>query len=306
MRPGSLHRVNRPAEVHAPIVIEILMRPRLLRRHRETIRQAPAPEPQIVRVQVESVPSPSSARTRRDWAALSVASLPGLAAIVALVFTAQSLQATDRQLGQSSQQVSINNQAEITDRFNAAITNLSSSNTVIQLGGIYALQRIMTDSPRDQPAVLNVLCAYVRYHDPLTATAISLNSRNAISHAVSSDVQAALTVVGARNPVYDASAIVDLEKTNLANADFTGAYFARANLEGTNLTGANLHGSNLYRADLEDSNLDGSQFTGANLQEANLTGSYLQGVNFQRTRLYKATLASANVDESIISDSDLR
>ena len=105
-------------------------------------RYAPPRQPATAR----AVPPPA-ADTRRDWVALGIAGLPGLAAIIALIFTAQSLQATDRQLAQGGQQVSISGQAEITDRFNAAVTNLSSSNTVIQLGGIYALQRIMTDSP---------------------------------------------------------------------------------------------------------------------------------------------------------------
>jgi hypothetical protein len=92
----------------------------------------PAPEPQVVKVQVETLPPSSTSNTQRDWAAIGIAGLPGLAAVIALIFTAQSLQATDRQLAQGAQQVSINNQAEITDRLNAAITNLSSSNTVIQ------------------------------------------------------------------------------------------------------------------------------------------------------------------------------
>jgi hypothetical protein len=43
-------------------------------------------------------------------------------------------------------------------RFNTAITNLGSSSIAVRLGGIYALQRLMQDSPRDQPAVVAVLC----------------------------------------------------------------------------------------------------------------------------------------------------
>src|ERR1700683_3747536 len=92
------------------------------RRRRVMTHQTPAPEPQVIKVQVEPLPPSSAASTRRDWVTLGIAGLPGLSAIVALIFTAQSLQATDRQLAQAGQQVSINGQAEITDRFNAAVT----------------------------------------------------------------------------------------------------------------------------------------------------------------------------------------
>jgi outer membrane PBP1 activator LpoA protein len=113
---------------------------------------------------------PSSTRRGLSWSdrAQAIATtLTGLAAVAALIFTAQSLRATDKQLSQNEQQVNINEQGQITDRFNAAITNLASSKTVVQLGGIYALQRIMDDSARDQPAVLNTLCAYIRFRDSL-------------------------------------------------------------------------------------------------------------------------------------------
>jgi uncharacterized protein YjbI with pentapeptide repeats len=252
------------------------------------------------------MPPSAASGTRRDWITLGIASLPGLAAIIALVFTAQSLQTTDRELAENGQQVSINSQAEITDRFNAAITNLSSSNTVIQLGGIYALQRIMTDSPRDQTTVLNVLCAYVRYHDPLISTAITPSPHDAVTPAVSSDVQAALTVIGGRDPAHDGSAIIDLEKTNLIGADLTGAYLVRADLEGSDLASANLDGSNLSRAHLEDVNFKAAQFTNTNLQASDLSNTYMQGVHVQDSRLYKAVLAGSNLDGVYISDSDLR
>ena len=238
--------------------------------------------------------------SRREWIGLGIGSLPGLAAVIALAFTAQSLRATDRQLVENRQQVSINDQAEITDRFNAAITNLSSSNVVIQLGGIYALQRIMTDSPRDQPAVLNVLCAYVRYHDPLPATNIALRVSN-----ISSDVQAALTVVGARNPAHDGPAVVDLEDADLVRADLTGAHLAKADLQGSNLLGANFNGSNLSLAHMEDANLEGSQFTETNLREANLSKSSISKADFENSHLDQSILVGANLDGANILASDL-
>jgi hypothetical protein len=73
-----------------------------------------------------------------------LAGLPGLAALLALLFTYQQVNATKVQLR-------IAEQGQITDRYNAAITNLGSRSIEVRLGGIYALQRLMQDSPRDQP-----------------------------------------------------------------------------------------------------------------------------------------------------------
>ena len=86
--------------------------------------------------------------------------LPGLAALVALLFTWMSV-------GQTNKDLQISEQGQITTRFNAAITNLGSASLDVRLGGIYALQRIMQDSSRDQRTVVSVLSAFVRRHAPV-------------------------------------------------------------------------------------------------------------------------------------------
>src|SRR5262245_27391468 len=78
-------------------------------------------------------------RPSHDWIQISVTALPGLAAFIALIFAWVSINATNDQL-------QLAEQGQITDRYNAAITNLGSPSVDVRLGGIYALQRIMQDS----------------------------------------------------------------------------------------------------------------------------------------------------------------
>jgi hypothetical protein len=78
-----------------------------------------------------------------------------IAAFIAVFTNVQSQRATNTQLR-------IAEQGQITDRYNAAITNLGSRSIEVRLGGIYALQRLMQDSSRDQPTVVAVLGAFVR------------------------------------------------------------------------------------------------------------------------------------------------
>ena len=71
-----------------------------------------------------------------------------IAAFIAVFANVQGQRATNTQLR-------IAEQGQITDLYNAAITNLGSRSIEVRLGGIYALQRLMQDSPRDQPTVVS-------------------------------------------------------------------------------------------------------------------------------------------------------
>jgi uncharacterized protein YjbI with pentapeptide repeats len=240
-------------------------------------------------------------RPPRDWIQIFVTALPGLAAAAALFFTWQSINATtdatNHQLNATNRQLQIAEQGQVTDRYNAAITNLGSSSVDVRLGGIYALQRIMQDSPRDQPTVVAVLCAFVRDQ--------ALPSVKPPSSRLRTDIQAALTVVFTRNTKNDGPSItinrfvpttvVDLDHAQLANgqfsaldlsgADFTGAnlagaQLARANLFEAYLAGANLTGANLVRANFDDANLAGANLTDADLTSSHGLGSFnLVGAN---------------------------
>jgi hypothetical protein len=135
----------------------------------------------------------SPVQALRDWVALAAASLPGLAAVIALIFTGLQVHATNGQLQATQNQLQVTEQGQITDRYNSAITNLGSGFIDIRLAGIYALQRLMQDSPRDQPTIIAVLCAFAR-----DQSASNPDEGNTSALSPPTDVQAALTVVGSR------------------------------------------------------------------------------------------------------------
>ncbi len=203
--------------------------------------------------------------------------LPGLAAVIALIFTSLAIRATGDQL-------QIAEQGQITGRYNAAITNLGSPSVDVRLGGIYALQRIMQDSPRDQPTIVAVLCAFVRDHANAatakpTHTLRTPQTSLALTHPPT-DIQAAVTVVAKRDPAYDGftvaygstlalpAPVVDFNHTQLAGANLAGADLTGADLTGADLTGADLTGADLTGADLTGADLTGADLTGADLTAA--------------------------------------
>ncbi|CUU55227.1 Pentapeptide repeat-containing protein [Parafrankia irregularis] len=195
-----------------------------------------------------------------------------------------------------------------------AVKLLNDNDLGIRLGGIYALERIATDSPEDQRMIVEVLSAFVRVRsvDLVSSGQDSpQGDPDSISMRAAVDVHAAVTVLG-RLPVLDGVPRADLTGSRLtglaalAGLQATGANFARVDLTGADLTGARLGGADftgtmLVRADLTNAFLDSANLTdalliGANLTEARLanvtlSGAYLGGANLSGARLEGANLS---------------
>ncbi|MEU5506817.1 pentapeptide repeat-containing protein [Streptomyces fungicidicus] len=105
----------------------------------------------------------------------------------------------------------------------------------------------MEESPRDQPSIINVLSAYIRNHakKPKAGT---------YDFDAPSDIQAALTALGYRNPNYDSNAVIDLH-----GAYLSGVYLPSGDLHGANLRDTDLSVAFLNRVNLRDANLDDAQ-----------------------------------------------
>ncbi|MER5468927.1 pentapeptide repeat-containing protein [Streptomyces sp. NPDC002685] len=253
-------------------------------------------------------PGRDSDISRLTWVALAASALPGLAALVALLFTWMSV-------GQTNKDLQISEQGQITTRFNVAITNLGRPSLDVRLGGVYALQRIMQDSSRDQRTVISVLSAFVRQHAPVPVSGF----KPAEEYRPPTDVAAVVSVLGARpadrevtqdgKPLYrvDLSS-VDLRglerevglteggmprRSNFRFANFTGADLRDAGLENFDLSGASLDNANmsgvkLPNAVLRHAFLGGANLTDAHLGAADMTGADLGGANLHNAHLSRA------------------
>lgn len=198
--------------------------------------------------------------------------ITSLVAIAALLFTGLSLQ-------QTREQTSLTESGQITDRFNAAVTNLGSNAETIRIGGVYALQRIMQDSPRDQSAAIQVLAAFIRQEAPFESTTPPLKV-GGFEGILAIDVQTALSVLGTRNPADDGGARIQLENTDLAGGILTGANLVDADLSSATLQDADLTSANFTGADLAGANLGSATLTNARFTGAILTGAYFTGTTY--------------------------
>jgi uncharacterized protein YjbI with pentapeptide repeats len=223
----------------------------------------------------------------------------------------------------SQAEIQLTQQRLITERFSKAVEQIGNTKEEVVIGGIYSLERIAKDSPKDQWTIMEVLTSYIRKNSPIPSNIEQLKPearQKALEKlpSVSIPVQAALTVIGRRKVENDQAGdnlagttnpnkikFLDLSGTNLRGADLIGANLNRANLieanlnradlNRANLIEANLYGANLYGANLYGAILNGADLNGANLDGANLYGADLIGANLNRANLNRANLNRANL-----------
>lgn len=231
----------------------------------------------------------------------------------AAVFAAGALVYTARNFALSHRAFELTEQGQVTDRYTKAIEQLGSDKLDVRIGGIYALERVARDSPRDHPTVMDVLSAFIREHSHEEWWRPAHAGQDAM-RSTRPDVQAATAVVGRRDSEHDIREI-NLTGANLPHADLTGANLTDADLTGVDLTGADLgradlSGAHLYgavlanahffytdlrHADLQEADVFRAFFFRADLTGADLSATDLTGASFSFTDLTGANLFNANV-----------
>ena len=175
----------------------------------------------------------------------------------------------------------LNRMGQVTDRYSKAVEQLAADRQEMRIGGIYALERIARDSRGDQPAVTEVLTAFLR-----TASGKRTNT----AYAMPEDMQAALTVLGRRKR-HTLERPLDLRSADLRGGDLTAADLTNSRLDDANLHGAQLVGSDLRGAVLSRACLDGSSLADASLLEAVLDGVSLHQADLYHARIIEGELA---------------
>lgn len=251
----------------------------------------PLPRSRAQRVKLRFSRALNRLFTWRGWPTL-VSVATAVAAIAALFFTSQSLNA-------NSNQYHLAQRGQVSERFGKAVEQLGSEQQELRLGGIYSLEQLARDSPDDHWTAFEVLVAFVRSHAPLDERCVPADKVPGEVAAISIDLQAVLTVVGRRAWEKDRG-LVDLARTCLVDADLSSSHLAFAYLYNANLTGANL-----IDADLSDANLTGADLTGAELTGASLAETDLNLAHLSVARLWEADLTGANLTGADLADADL-
>ncbi|MEU7615328.1 pentapeptide repeat-containing protein [Micromonospora rifamycinica] len=215
------------------------------------------------------------------------------------------------------------------DRFVRAIDQLGQEGNEklsIRLGGVYALETLMRESPEDRNTIIEVLCAFIRTH------ALLPRQVPRIVPPSTEDIRATLSVLGRRPDPHSlsrldlSSTLLGLSGINLLSADLTYANLTRSNLEsatlkdadmayvdlrsaylrGADLTNVNLTNATMQRVSMAFAILVGAVLTNAKLANADLTGSNLSGANLSGANLTNANLTKADLSGADLTGAHLR
>jgi Pentapeptide repeats (8 copies) len=224
----------------------------------------------------------------------------------------QTMEATNAQLRAAHDQLTIDRESQLTQRFAQAVDQLGSEQIVVRIGGIYALERVARNSAADAGAVAELLCSYIRQHSPRAADGANPEASSASGQAPThlelraSDVRTALFVLKKGTIRPEDNEPLRLLGTDLQLAGLDRACLAGADLEGADLRwawlrSACLDGADLTYADLRDAHLDGASLVGAEMTGTQLRGAHLEAASLLTvTDLDQAQLEGALADDETV------
>ena len=250
-------------------------------------------------------------KLRNDVRTTALQAVAGLAVLAGAVLAFQQF-TEDRRQAADTHELTI--QAQASQRFTQAISQLGDEKRAeTRIGGVYGLEQIAQQAPYNRLAVTEVLVAYLHRRGPRLKDPQPRKGVIEILRTRAPDLQAALTVLGRRNPQPDDPKL-DLRALSLHGADLRNANLNGADLHGSDLTeaalnGAHLNGANLSGAQLAIADFRGAELRGANLLEADLSGAILRGMDLRGADLSHSTLpgviTGVDLSDANLSNMDL-
>lgn len=230
----------------------------------------------------------------------------GILVLAGLYYTQDNIRIT-QEVAEKSRDLT--REGQITDRFTKAVEQLGradepgkGNNLAIRLGGIYALERIATESRADHWPVMELLTAYVRQRSFYKGKDPKAGQD---SFQADADIQAIMTVIGRRKVEYES----EEQRLNLVGADLRGIKLYHANLNRALLGGVDLRSAIFDDVHLEQTWLLSADLSGAYLPNTDFRGADFGGlVNIKGTNLTEADLRGikhlncANLNDAQISD----
>jgi uncharacterized protein YjbI with pentapeptide repeats len=172
-----------------------------------------------------------------------------------------------------------------------SIPNLES-----RLGGLYSLERLLRESEKDQRAILETLCAYVRENSseklPDQPEAVDLGQGKIKPDPTKrTDIQAALTILGRRSQSVQRRARDENWTLDFRNSDLSAYDFSNLNFDGSDFSHALLNGANL----------SGASFANCTFTQTVLTESDMRRTNFRSSTFKNCTFDKAQIEQTEFS-----
>ncbi|WP_244170037.1 pentapeptide repeat-containing protein [Amycolatopsis tolypomycina] len=209
----------------------------------------------------------------------------GAGGVFALWLATRRQRTLELQLAETTRVASVTErdleERRVTELYTKAVEQLGNDKAPVRLGGLYALERLGQDNPRQRQTIVNVLCAYLRM--PFKEPKEGLRGADAVQRPQNNDD-------------YDAPEL----QVRLAAQELLKIHLQRehpAFWPGMSI--------DLQRATLVDFRLSGCEVVVADFSHARFVGSvHMRGTTFaEKTGFYGTVFTSlANFDRSVFTE----
>jgi uncharacterized protein YjbI with pentapeptide repeats len=215
----------------------------------------------------------------------------------------------------------LNKSGQVADRYTKAASQLASEDAAERIGAIYALARLMRDSPADHRASIDLLAAFIRERCSKSQSTVDTDEEDLVvddsyitgvnwtGTPPAIDVQTALNVLIRRPKKYERPWIL-LGGTNLSGAHFTNGWVDNLHFENSIMHGIDMVNSKAYqivlaRCDLRGANFSGSDLRNAHFQETDMRFTLLRWADLRNAGLEEADLRGAVFVKTILKGAEL-
>jgi len=207
---------------------------------------------------------------------------------------------TNRRTKAAEDNLRILESGQVQKRFNNAIDQLGNASEAVNLGAIYTLHHVATDSPKFTKSVFDILCSYIRQ------TTLSEEYKSVNSTKPSIKIQSILNLLFIEEDERKTYTHLhaNLFEAYLSGANLSKAIFSDANLNGVNLSLANLNYSQFGFTKLRYANLSDANLTKAHIQISDLTSANLTGARLMGSNVFRSQLDNAKFDNILLNDKD--
>ena len=209
----------------------------------------------------------------------------GLIAIFGFIFIYQRLEKQQKQIDIQIDQLTIQINHRIDDRFNSAISLLGSSETSARTGAIYALHELAIEEEKYRRKIAQILCSHIR------SKTDEAEYKKTHSKRPSNEIQTTIDLLFKEEGLYAQGfkGVAKPSKANLSHAYLIGADFISAQCQKANFRSAQCQKANFSNAQCQGVDFtnawcqgENGQYQGANAQcqKANFVMAQCQGANF--------------------------
>ena len=225
--------------------------------------------------------------------------LGGLALLLGIWVTFRRTRVAERSLETTNKNLEITEKGHFTERFTKAVDQLGSSQKAVQIGGIYALEKLAQERIEYHNTIFEILCAFVQEYFSVKNTETDSSEYNTV-------VLAIIKVIGRRTrPEDEYDGLIDLSNTVLKDVNFSQQHqidLSTSNFNNSQLKGVTFSKVNFARSHLLNTQLDNVNFYISNLEGATLTQTKLDHTVIENSILERAAFYHATVSNSRFSD----